>query len=150
MANASIIRHRFQKVFMETHLDTPGRIELGSSYSMQVKFSPDGNQCIGIISQKLKDRETDGRKFEMEVELFGIFSCNGATTDEVKRVIHSEVYDLLFPHLQAQCSNLASAAGLPDLMLRKSSIDPNSIEVNKDGVPAGKNPDGGPKLALLN
>ena len=53
--------------------------------------------------------------------------------------------------MQSQCATLTAASGLPGLMLRKASIDPNSIAVNKAGGGGGgndRNPDGGPKLTL--
>jgi hypothetical protein len=80
----------------------------------------------------------------------GVFNCFGATTDEVKRQVHGEVYEQLFPHLQAQCSTLAAASGIPGLMLRKGVIEPGSISVNRGKQPpTDRNPDGGPKLTLL-
>lgn len=73
-----------------------------------------------------------------------------ATTDEVKRQVHGEVYDQLFPYMQSQCASLAAASGVPGLMLRKVPIDPNNIAINKKGGPDNdRNPDGGPKLTLL-
>ena len=50
--------------------------------------------------------------------------------------------------MQAQCSALAGASGIPGLMLRKLEMDPNNISVGKNG-PSDRNPDGGPKLTLL-
>ena len=81
----------------------------------------------------------------------GVFSCTEAYKDEVKRQIHGEVYDQLFPYMQSQVTALAAGAGMPGLMLRKAAIDPNSIAVNKapKGPGPDRNPDGGPKLTLL-
>ena len=111
---------------------------------------PDGSRCLGKLQQTLRDKEFAGGRFTMTVELVGIFNCTGATTDEVKRQVHGEVYDQLFPYMQSQCASLASASGIPGLMLRKAVIDPNNIAVNKaGGPPSDRNPDGGPKLTLL-
>lgn len=88
----------------------------------------------------------------MSVELVGVFSCTGATNDEVKRQIHAEVYDQLFPFMQAHCTSLAAGSGIPGLMIRKIDMDPSSISVAKNGSPdrdPDRNPDGGPKLTLL-
>jgi len=52
--------------------------------------------------------------------------------------------------MQSQCASLAAASGVPGLMLRKVPIDPNNIAINKKGGPDNdRNPDGGPKLTLL-
>ena len=136
---------------MSNKLDKPGQIQMDSSFSLNVNFSPDGTRCVGRLTQSLRDKEFIGGKFNLNVELVGVFSCTGATEDEVKRQIHAEVYDQLFPYMQSQCANLAASSGLPGLMIRKVEIDPNSISVNKGGNGGGndRNPDGGPKLTLL-
>lgn len=151
MANASLLTQKVQELHLSNKLEKSGQIQLDSSFSLNVSFSNDGSRCLGKLQQTLRDKEFAGGKFTLTVELVGIFSCTGATADEVKRQIHGEVYDQLFPFMQAQCSSLAAASGIPGLMLRKVTIDPNSIAVNKAGTPDGsdRNPDGGPKLTLL-
>lgn len=151
MANATLITQKVQELHLSNKLDKPGQVQLDSSFSLNVNFSPDGTRCVGRLTQSLRDKEFVGGKFNLNVEMVGVFQCTGATEDEVKRQIHTEVYDQLFPFMQSQCSSLAAASGLPGLMLRKMTIDPNSIAVNKSGNGGGsdRNPDGGPKLTLL-
>jgi preprotein translocase subunit SecB len=150
MANAALVNQKVQEVHMVNRLEAPGQIQLDSSFSLNVSFAPNGDRCVGKLTQTLRDKETAGSKFTLSVELLGIFNCSGATTDEMKRQIHGEVYDQLFPHIQAQCSTLAAASGIPGLMLRKGVIEPGSISVNRGSQPpTDRNPDGGPKLTLL-
>ena len=152
MANASLISQKIQEIHLSNKLDQSGQIQLDSSFSLNVNFVPDGTRCVGKLTQTLRDKEFVGGKFTLAVELVGIFNCTGATTDEVKKQIHLEVYDQLFPYMQSQCANLTAAAGLPGLMLRKAAINPDSVSVNKSGGGGGgndRNPDGGPKLTLL-
>lgn len=150
MANASLINQKVQEIHLSNKLEQAGQIQLDSSFSLNVSFSPDGKRCMGKLQQTLRDKEFAGGKFTMTVELVGMFNCTEAVSDEVKRQIHGEVYDQLFPYMQSQCANLAAGSGIPGLMLRKVPIDPNNIAVNK-GANNGsdRNPDGGPKLTLL-
>ena len=46
----------------------------------------------------------------MTVVLVGIFNCTGATTDEVKRQVHGEVYDQLFPFMPSLSAPALAAA----------------------------------------
>ena len=140
MANATLMSQKVQEI----HL-----IKLDSSFSLNVSFMSDGSRCVGKLQQTLRDKEFAGGKFTMTVVLVGIFNCTGATTDEVKRQVHGEVYDQLFPFMQSQCASLAAASGVPGLMLRKVPINPDNITVNKGGPGNDRNPDGGPKLTLL-
>ena len=150
MANASLISQKVQEIHLSNKLDKTGQIQLDSAFSLNVNFSADGTRCMGKLTQTLRDKEYVGGKFTLAVELVGAFSCSGATSDAVKRQIHMEVYDQLFPYMQSQCATLTAAAGLPGLMLRKAEIDPNSVAVNKAGGGGNdRNPDGGPKLTLL-
>lgn len=150
MANAVLVNQKLQEVHLVNKLDKAGQVQLDSSVSLNVNFSQDGTRCIGKLQQTLRDKEFVGGKFTMSVDLVGIFNCSGATTDDVKRQIHGEVYDQLFPYMQAQCSALAAGSGIPGLMLRKLEMDPNNISVGKNGSgPSDRNPDGGPKLTLL-
>ena len=124
MSNATLANQKVQEIHLSNKLDQSGQIQLDSSFSLNVSFSPDGNRAVGKLTQTLRDKEHAGGKFTLSVELAGIFNCSGATTDEVKRQIHMEVYDQLFPYMQSQCATLTAASGLPGLMLRKASIDP--------------------------
>ena len=139
MANATLVTQKVQEIHLSNKLEKSGQIQLDSSFSLNVSFSSDGSRCVGKLQQTLRDKE-----------FVGIFNCSNATTDEVKRQVHGEVYDQLFPYMQSQCASLAAASGVPGLMLRKVPIDPNNIAINKKGGPDNdRNPDGGPKLTLL-
>lgn len=150
MANASLLNQKVQEIHLSNKLEQSGQIQLDSSFSLNVSFAPDGTRCIGRLTQTLRDKEFVGGKFTLSVEMVGVFSCSGAVTDEVKRQIHTEVYDQLFPYMQSQCANLSAASGIPGLMLRKANIDPSTVAVNRAGGGGDdRNPDGGPKLTLL-
>lgn len=150
MSNATLMTQKVQEIHLINRLEKSGQVQLDSSFSLNVSFTPDGTRCIGKLQQTLRDKEFAGGKFTLTVEMVGIFNCTNATSDEAKRQIHGEVYDQLFPFMQSQCATLAAGSGIPGLMLRKMAIDTNSITVNKGG-PKGpdRNPDGGPKLTLL-
>ncbi len=124
-------------------LEQAGQIQLDSSFSLNVSFANDGTRCVGKLTQTLRDKEFAGGKFTMSVELVGIFNCTGAVTDEVKRQVHGEVYDQLFPYMQSQCANLAAASGIPGLMLRRTfQLTPITLPSIKKGRPGNdRNPD---------
>ena len=149
MANATLMSQKVQEIHLINKLEQSGQIQLDSSFSLNVSFMSDGSRCVGKLQQTLRDKEFAGGKFTMTVVLVGIFNCTGATTDEVKRQVHGEVNDQLFPFMQSQCASLAAASGVPGLMLRKVPINPDNITVNKGGPGNDRNPDGGPKLTLL-
>ena len=103
MANATLVTQKVQEIHLSNKLEKSGQIQLDSSFSLNVSFSSDGSRCVGKLQQTLRDKEFVGGKFTMTVELVGIFNCSNATTDEVKRQVHGEVYDQLFPYMQPGC-----------------------------------------------
>lgn len=150
MANATLLSQKVQEIQLVNKLEQSGQIQLDSSFSLNVSFAQDGSRCIGKLQQNLRDKESGGDQFTMTVVVVGVFNCFEAFSDEKKRLIHGEVYDQLFPYMQAQCASLSASSGIPGLMLRKIPIDPGNIAVNKGGPDdSGRNPDGGPKLTLL-
>ena len=86
MANASLLTQKVQELHLSNKLEKSGQIQLDSSFSLNVSFAPDGTRCVGKLQQTLRDKEFAGGKFTLTVELVGIFSCTGATADEVKRL----------------------------------------------------------------
>ncbi len=150
MANVTLVNQKLQEAHLVNKLEKNGQIQLDSSFSLNVSFSPDAKRCVGKLQQTLRDKETAGSQFTMTLELVGVFDCTTAVNDEIKREIHGEVYDLLFPYMQAQCATMAGSSGIPGLMLRKVSIDPEQIAVNHaQKKEPERNPDGGPKLTIL-
>lgn len=97
MANVTLVNQKVQEIHLVNQLAKNGQIQLDSTFSLNVSFAPDGKRCIGKLQQALKDKETAGSQFTMTVELVGVFDCTTAVTDEIKREIHAEVYDLLSP-----------------------------------------------------
>ena len=151
MPTATLMNQKVREIHFNNDLERKHGTnrQLGSSFSFQVNYSPDGERCVAKLYHSLKDKE-DEKLFFLSVEMLGVFKCEGVETEEDKKEIHTQCYDQLFPYMQSQCASLASASGIPGLMLRKAVIDPNNIAVNKaGGPPSDRNPDGGPKLTLL-
>jgi len=144
MANVSLVSQKMQEIQLLNRLDKPGQIQLDSNFSLSVNYNEDGNSCLGKLRQNLVDRD-EPDKFHLTVDIIGIFRCDNMFTDEQKKIIHSEVYDQLFPYVQAIVQTIAASSGIPGLMLRKEEIHLDQVAVNRPD----KNPDGGPNLTLL-
>ena len=104
--------------------------QLGSSFSFQVNYSPDGERCVAKLYHSLKDKE-DEKLFFLSVEMLGVFKCEGVETEEDKKEIHTQCYDQLFPYMQSEVSHLCTASGMNGLVLRKAKIDPSQVVFNK-------------------
>ena len=83
------------------------------------------------LYHSLKDKE-DEKLFYLSVEMLGVFQCEGVETEEDKKIIHTQCYDQLFPYMQNQVSQLCTASGMNNLVLKKAKIDPSQVIFNKE------------------
>ena len=97
MANATLITQRVQEIHLINKLEKNGQVQLDSSFSLNVSFTPDGSRCIGKLQQTLRDKEFAGGKFTMTIEMVGVFSCSEAYKDEVRKVKREWLEDCGFP-----------------------------------------------------
>ena len=110
MANATLVSQKVQEIHLSNKLDQSGQIQLDSSFSLNVSFSPDGTRAVGKLTQTLRDKEFVGGKFTLSVELAGIFNCSGATTDEATLTQLKETYET-----QWNSTGKAALAGFADV-----------------------------------
>ena len=112
MTNATLLAFKTSKVDFQNNIKENKKIELGFSYSYNVKYS-NKNTCIGELTAKVTDKSAPD-EFSITVAATGIFRFKDNTT---KEVLHVETYNDLFPHMRAFISTLTSTAGIPPVMI---------------------------------
>ncbi len=112
MTNATLLAFKTSKVDFQNNIKENKKIELGFSYSYNVKYS-NKNTCIGELTAKVTDKSAPD-EFNITVSATGIFRFKDNTT---KEVLHVETYNDLFPHMRAFISTLTATAGIPPVMI---------------------------------
>lgn len=112
MTNATLLAFKTSKVDFQNNIKENKKIELGFSYSYNVKYS-NKNTCIGELTAKVTDKSAPD-EFSITVAATGIFRFKDNTT---KEVLHVETYNDLFPHMRAFISTLTATAGIPPVMI---------------------------------
>ena len=135
MTNATLVNSRVENMRVSNNSLGVGELKLASGYSIQVAFSNDGTQCIGRYVFRMMDTDHDGAVFDLEVQLAAIFTCSNAITDGLKRQIHGEVYNQMFPIMQKIVREVCEFCGMAGMEIRKDDITPDTIDVKK-GSPA--------------
>jgi preprotein translocase subunit SecB len=128
MVTAELMATQVVEVHFFNRIRQGSQIQLTSSFSFNVKYAPDGSQGVATLYQSLKDN-LDGEQFFCSVEMRGIFQITGDLTDQAKREVHAQCYDELFPYVQRQVKELCAGSGIPNMMLRKSKINPENVAV---------------------
>ena len=132
MPNATLLNQKVREIHFNNDIERKhgNNRQLGSSFSFQVNYSPDGERCVAKLYHSLKDKE-DEKLFFLSVEILGVFQCEGVETEEDKKIVHTQCYDQLFPYMQTQVSQLCTASGMNNLVLKKAKITPDQVLFTK-------------------
>lgn len=140
MATADLSGTQVLEIHFFNKLKPGTQLKLTSGFSLNVNFTPDGKTAVARLYQSLKDNG-GGEQFFCSVEMLGVFKLSGELDDAVKKQLHSQCYDDLFPYLQRQVGELCASSGIPNLMLKKSRINPENVVVqNRAAQPPRQEP----------
>ena len=131
MTNASLSGFKVTNVQFANNIKENKKIELGFSYSYNVKYS-NKNTCIGELTAKVTDKQNPD-EFFITVTSTGVFRFKDGTA---KEVLHVETYNDLFPHIRAFITTLTSNAGIPPIIIPFIDISKKEIyrfEMGKNG-----------------
>ena len=108
MPTATLMNQKVREIHFNNELERKHGTnrQLGSSFSFQVNYSPDGERCVAKIYHSLKDKE-DEKLFFLSVEMLGVFKCDGVETEEDKKEILSRsLYGPVTPSVPASILQL--------------------------------------------
>lgn len=132
MTELNLISYKLQDMQFFNKLDRAGQVRLENNFSYSVDYNSDNTRCAAKFYQCVKDkREDENHRFFVSVELLGQFEIVGEVTDEVKREIHVRSYEQLFPYAELLVRQVCAAGGMPNFMLVRHRMDPNSVAINK-------------------
>lgn len=128
---ASMQAFKVEKVEFTNAVQGQKKIELGFSYSYNVKYSKQ-NTCIGEFVAKVTDKSNPD-EFGITVTAVGVFSFKPGS---LKERLHIETYNELFPHVRAFVTTLTANAGIPPIIIPFIDISNKEIyrfEMGKEG-----------------
>lgn len=101
----------------------PSIIEIENSFSLSAIFNQLEKKCVSTFDvHSICNNHPDW--FDVKVQIVGVFSCaDTVDTDDNKKRMHAESYDILFPYVQSIIAELSTKAGIPPLILEKNPID---------------------------
>ncbi len=105
------------------------QLKVQNQSSLGVNYSDDNKTCFATLTNKTFAPDQPDI-FNIEIELVGIFSCEGIKIDEDKKKAHVRAYELLFPYIQLMVADLSRKAGLSPLMIEMAQIDSDAVNDN--------------------
>ena len=103
------------------------KVNLKSRYDFDVKYIDNNSECIARLKYALE--YNDPEQFELYVECYGRFQCEGIVDDQSKKEAHVTAYKLLFPYVQNKVSQLTVDAGMSPIMLRMEKMDIEQVHI---------------------
>ena len=137
MATADLIGTQVVEIHFSNKIKTPSQLKLNAGFSFNVNYAPDGEHAVSSLYQSLKDTD-GGDQFFCSVETRGTFKLTGQLDEAAKKQLHAQCYDEMFPYIQKQVKDLCASSGIPNMMLRKSRINPENVVVQDRGPEAQK------------
>lgn len=131
MANATLQAFKVSDIDFVNHIKEQKKIELGFSYSYNVKYS-NKNTCVGEFTAKITDK-SNADEFRITVTATGIFRFE---PDTQKELLHVETYNTLFPYVRAFVTTITSNTGIPPIIMPFIDISKKEIyrfEMGKNG-----------------
>ena len=126
MVTVNLISQRLREVHFINRIDKNGQVQLSSSFSFKVSYSPDNTKCVATLYQSAQYKE-DPDKLFVSGEIIGSFALGGIVDVETKKDAHIQCYDQLFPFLQSAISQLSNCSGMPGFLLRKNPMNRENI-----------------------
>ena len=86
MPTATLMNQKVREIHFNNDLERKhgNNRQLGSSFSFQVNYSPDGERCVAKLYHSLRIRRTKNLFF-LSVEMLGVFKCEGVENEEDKK-----------------------------------------------------------------
>ncbi len=131
MINAALQGFKVTSVDFNNAILQKKQIELGFSYSYNVKYSQN-NTCVGEFTCKITDKNSPD-VFKIIVTGSGMFKFDA---DSPKEQLHVKTYNDLFPYMRAFVTTLTSNAGIPPITIPFIDISKKEIyrvEMDKNG-----------------
>lgn len=130
MAELHLQKVIYKKINSFIEIKQAIQLQMSNTISLNVNYEKDNKKCFAFIANKTIAIDHSD-EFSIDLELVGIFDCDGINSNEDKREAHVQIYNLLFPYLQSMIADLSSKAGLPPLMINSANINANEIQIDE-------------------
>ena len=120
----------YKKVNSFFEINKNVELSVQNTFSMNVSYTEDNKTCFATLTNKTYAPENPD-VFNIDLELIGIFNCQGIESNEDKQEAHVQIYKFLFPYTQSMIADLSAKAGLPPLMIEMVKLDLSEVNINE-------------------
>jgi len=126
MIYTKLTAHRVTESNLSVNVGALQEIQISVEYNFGISYTEDNKQAVAKIEQRIKTGN-DPETFFLSVTMEGVFDCENIIDDEDKKNAHINIYNQLFPYVQAHISYLTVCAGLPALIISPDYITAENV-----------------------
>ena len=126
MINLQLQKVVYKKINSFFEINKSIELQVQSTFSLNIEYDDSNKACFATLKNETFAPEHPDI-FNIDIEIIGIFKCDGITDDEDKKIAHTEIYNYLFPYVQLMISDLSIKAGLPPLMVERANQMPDEV-----------------------
>ena len=118
-----------QELSFRKNLKENTRLDIQTKYNYSVFYTDDGSRCIGVLSVELSP-PGDEDKLLVRYRSSSVFALKDAVlNDAVKKELHAETYNWIFPLCHSHIKNFLATVGLPDIPIKPINCSSSDIEL---------------------
>lgn len=118
-----------QELSFKKNLKENTQLNIQTKYNYSVFYPDDGSRCIGVLSVELSP-PGDEDKLLVRYQSSSVFNLkDAALNDAVKKELHAETYNWIFPLCHSYIKNFLAMIGLPDIPIKPINYSDSNIEL---------------------
>lgn len=116
-----------QTLSFEKKVSSEVQLQIQTKTNYNVYYAEDGNSCIGDFYVEILPVD-NSEQLKIRYHSKSLFKIHDAVLDDnLKKLIHVEIYDKIFPMCNMMIRNFAASVGLPNISL--PMLDTSNMEV---------------------
>jgi len=118
-----------QELSFNKNVEANAQFQIQTKTNYLVYYADDGSSCICDFSAEFLpiDEETIFRIKYRSKSLFNLIDCK--LDDEIKKNLHVETFDRLYPIYYSSIANFTSTIGLPNIKLPSITLDSKEVNI---------------------
>jgi len=127
--NINLIRMDVLELNYKKNISGQQKLEMQTNVQYSVNVALNAPQCKGEAWLTVCDKN-EPHAMELKLHVAGLFGFEPVEiTDDVKRQLHTQTFEYLYPYLSAQVACFTSLIGMPKFIIPKLNISQDDVMI---------------------
>ncbi len=125
-------RHELKALSFRSTIESGGKAKIKKGFAFNVDYTKDGTRGVAKLRYKIME-EAEKPRLELEIVLYGYFTCGGIKDEQDKKHAHLQAYNYMFSHALTIITTVTAVGGLNPLTTSKPAMDWDEIVIKSAG-----------------